>query len=93
MLTVVERSSNFALQPLDLRQPLDIEREDSEKKKEDKEINLPTFIVARAEPTDEQSPSNVEARVLGELALEDEVAKSELGPRVSLSGVKVSSLN
>lgn len=90
ILSFVNRSALvFALQPLELLQPLDLEREDSKEEENEEEITLSVAAEARPEPTHEQSPSNVVARLLSELEPQKEVAESNLGPRANPSRLEV----
>lgn len=54
----------LALQPMDLLQPLDLERKDSEEeedKEEEEEATLLVIVEVRVEASDEQSPSYIVA--------------------------------
>lgn len=69
-----ESAPILALQPLDLPQLIDLEREDSKEEEEDKEASLHATEV-HIEDSGEQSPSNVVVHVLSKLAPEEEVAE------------------
>lgn len=55
---------------------MDMEREDYEEEEEEEESPLPTLLETRADHSDEQSPLDVVAGVLGELAPKEKVAES-----------------
>lgn len=68
----------LALPSLDPQQHMDAEREDVEEEKEEGAINFFPIIRPQAEQPSDPTPSNVMARVLGELAPVEAVAKSTL---------------
>lgn len=70
-----ESAPILALQPLDLPQLIDLEREDSKEEEEDKEASLHVATEVHIEASGEQSPSNVVVHVLSKLAPEEEVAE------------------
>lgn len=65
---------------LDLSQPMNLVREDFEEDEEEEEkVSLPTVVEVQTESLNEQSLSNVMARVLGEPTIEEEVGESFSG--------------